>query len=36
MGVEVPASCLTVSEVLDRISSWSSEGKVALFGVLSG
>ena len=41
MGVAVPGSCLRVSGVIDGVlavveSSWSSEGKVAVLGVLRG
>lgn len=41
MGVAVPGSYLMVSEVVEGVlavlmSSWSSEGKVAVLGVLRG
>lgn len=43
MGVDVPGSCLRVSGVVEgvllvsvRLSSLSSEGKVAVLGVLRG
>lgn len=35
IGVEVPFSCFTLSEILDK-SSWSSDGKVAVLGVFNG
>lgn len=32
----MPFSCFTLSEILDKDSSWSSDGKVAVLGVFNG
>lgn len=36
LGLSRSSSCLIASEILDGQSSWNSEGKVALLGVLRG